>query len=66
LETRGREWLRVMPRSASSIATGLEVIDVPRSAWMACGVLPRRATASAMNTSASSPVSVTATCQSTT
>ena len=33
LETWGREWLRVTPRSASNSATGLLVIDVPRSAW---------------------------------
>ena len=33
LETLGRELLLVTPRSASSNATGLEVIQVPRSAW---------------------------------
>ena len=34
LETCGRLWVRVMPRSARSRATGLEVIDGPRSAWI--------------------------------
>src|ERR1700694_5720069 len=33
-EQCGREWLLVTPRSASSSATGLEAMDVPRSAWM--------------------------------
>src|SRR5882757_4287633 len=32
-ETCGREWVLVTPRSASRKATGLEVIDDPRSAW---------------------------------
>src|SRR6187397_2130585 len=32
-ETWGREWVLVTPRSASRNATGLEVIDDPRSAW---------------------------------
>jgi hypothetical protein len=36
-ETWGREWLLVTPRSASNSATGLEVMEVPRSAWIACG-----------------------------
>jgi hypothetical protein len=30
----GREWVLVTPRSASSMATGLEAIEEPRSAWM--------------------------------
>ena len=34
METCGREWDWVMPRSASSSATGLDVIEDPRSAWM--------------------------------
>ena len=34
LETCGREWLRVMFRSVSRVATFLEVIEVPLSAWM--------------------------------
>src|SRR5437764_15005963 len=34
-EQWGREWLLVTPRSASSRATGLELIEGPRSAWMA-------------------------------
>src|ERR1039458_8601545 len=33
-ETCGRLWVLVTPRSASISATGLEVIEVPRSAWM--------------------------------
>ncbi len=33
-ETCGRECVLVMPRSASNRATGLEVIEEPRSAWM--------------------------------
>jgi hypothetical protein len=32
LETCGREWGLVIPRSASSNATGLELIELPRSA----------------------------------
>ena len=34
LEQCGREWLLVTPRSASSSATVLEAMDVPRSAWI--------------------------------
>ena len=34
LETCGRAWVLVTPRSASKRATGLEVIAGPRSAWM--------------------------------
>src|SRR5665811_1610543 len=68
LDTCGREWLRATPRSTSSWATGLEVIDVPRSA---CRVswsrpMPWRARHSLMNVSASSPVSASATVQPTT
>ena len=33
LETCGREWDWVIPRSASSSATGLDVMELPRSAW---------------------------------
>jgi hypothetical protein len=33
-EQCGREWLLVTPRSASNRPTGLEAIDVPRSAWI--------------------------------
>jgi hypothetical protein len=33
LDTWGRLWVRVTPRSARNSATVLEVIDVPRSAW---------------------------------
>src|SRR5207302_11230436 len=32
-ETWGLEWDLVIPRSASRKATGLEVMDEPRSAW---------------------------------
>ena len=34
LLTCGREWDWMTPRSASRNATGLEVIEEPRSAWM--------------------------------
>lgn len=34
LLTRGRLWVLVTPRSASSSATGLEAMLLPRSAWM--------------------------------
>src|SRR4030065_2661751 len=34
LETWGRPWVLVPPRSESSSATFLEVIEEPRSAWM--------------------------------
>ena len=53
LLTRGREWERVTPRSASSAETGLEVIDVPRSACTVCGATPLRSIASAMKSAAS-------------
>jgi hypothetical protein len=33
-DTRGRACVRVTPRSANSSATGLDVIDIPRSAWI--------------------------------
>src|SRR5680860_1394738 len=64
----GREWLRATRKSTSSWATGLEVIDVPRSA---CRVswsrpMPWRSRHSLMNVSASSPVSASATVQPTT
>src|SRR5215207_3989241 len=52
-DTRGREWERVMPRSVSSAETGLEVIEVPRSACTVCGVAPLRSIASAMKSFAS-------------
>jgi oligoribonuclease len=52
LETRGREWERVTPRSASSAETGLEVIEVPRSACTVCGATPLRSMASAMKSAA--------------
>jgi hypothetical protein len=38
LDTCGREWDWVTPRSANRNATGLEVIDVPRTAWTTCGI----------------------------
>jgi len=34
LLTRGRLWLLTTPRSASSSATGLEAMLLPRSAWI--------------------------------
>jgi len=57
-----------MPRSASSSATGLEVIEVPRSAWIVSvpGGTPWPATARAMKASASSADSAGATIQPTT
>src|SRR5436190_18369354 len=68
LETCGREWVLVTPRSASRKATGFEVIDEPRSAWRvncpagtAC-----LASVSAIRRSASSACSRWATIQPTT
>src|SRR3979490_1363473 len=46
LDTRGRECDRVTSRSASSAATVLLVIDVPRSACTTCGTPCPRKTAS--------------------
>ena len=56
----GPAWLRSTPRSISSWATGLEVIEVPRSACRASWSrsIPCRAIVSAMNSFASSLVSV--------
>jgi hypothetical protein len=64
----GRLWLRVTPSSAKRAATGLEVIEVPWSAWMVntWAVMPWAAMVSAMNALASSAVSVWATIQPTT
>ena len=68
LLTCGREWVRLMLRSLSSSATPLEVIEVPRSAWMvkAPRSMPWETTAVVMSSSASSAVSVAATIQPTT
>jgi len=68
LDTWGRECVLPMPRSASSSATGLEVIEVPRSAWIVSvpGGTPWPATARAMKASASSADSAGATIQPTT
>src|SRR5258708_5048549 len=59
LETYGREWLLVMPRSASKNATGLDVIEEPRSAWSVnvCGSTCCLAAVSPMKSCASSAVS---------
>jgi len=38
LDTCGRECDRATPRSTMRWATGLEVIEVPRSAWIASGM----------------------------
>src|SRR5437016_7462686 len=67
-ETWGREWVLVTPRSASSNATGLDVIDEPRSAWRvrAPGAMPWRAQVSAMSFCASRALSRWATIQPTT
>src|SRR4051794_37155091 len=46
-EVRGRECERRTPRSTSISDTGFEVMAPPRSAWMVCGSIPLRATASA-------------------
>src|SRR6266498_2930638 len=54
LETCGREWVFVTPRSASRNATDLEVMELPRSAWMVSwsGLIPWRAQVSAISYSA--------------
>src|SRR6266851_9266639 len=59
LLTFGRECDLRIARSDSRADTGLDVIEVPRSAWMACGATPPfRRTASLMKSFASSPSSV--------
>src|SRR5487761_882264 len=59
LDTRGREWLRLTWRSASSWVTVLDVIEVPLSAWIAPGAIPLLpAIAFWMNAFARSPFSV--------
>src|SRR5580692_1567442 len=65
LETWGREWDWVMPRSASSRATDLEVIEEPRSAWMLSWprVMPCFAQVAAMSFSAKAADSRVATIQ---
>ena len=65
LLTCGREWVRLMLKSLSSSATPLEVIEVPRSAWMVKVPfsMPWSVTALVMNSSASSVFSVEATIQ---
>jgi hypothetical protein len=40
LDTCGREWDWSIPSSASRPATVLEVMDVPRSAWIEAGLTP--------------------------
>jgi hypothetical protein len=59
LLTRGRLRLLVTPRSASSSATGLLAIEVPRSAWIVSWSrsTPSRAIVSASSRSASAAVS---------
>jgi hypothetical protein len=62
LLTFGRECDLRIARSDSSADTGLDVIEVPRSAWMAYGAMPLfRRTASVMKSFASSPSSVACT-----
>ncbi len=65
LETCGREWDWVTPRSASSSATGLEVIEEPRSAWMLSWprVMPCLAQVAAISFSARTADSQVATIQ---
>src|SRR5450830_30131 len=53
-DTRGREWDRVTPRSTRSAETGLDVIEVPRSACTVCGAVPLLRIASLMKSFASS------------
>jgi hypothetical protein len=67
-EQWGREWLLVTPRSASSNATGLELIEEPRSAWMVSwsGSTPCLRMLSASSRSASSAASLVASVQPTT
>src|SRR2546428_5451529 len=68
LETWGRLWVLVIPRSASKNATGFEVIAGPRSAWIVSWFrpIPWRAQVSWMNRSASVAFSRWATIQPTT
>ncbi|OEJ21224.1 hypothetical protein AS594_36935 [Streptomyces agglomeratus] len=54
LETFGREWLRVTPRSISNWETFLDVMEVPRSAWTVSGTMPLRSMVSRINSSARS------------
>src|SRR6188508_659038 len=65
LETWGREWVFVTPRSASRNATGLEVIEEPRSACTARvpGVICCLAVVAASSRSASAACSAWATIQ---
>jgi len=57
----GRDIDRAIARSDRSADTGLDVIEVPQSAWMACATPPLRRTASVMKSFASSPSSVACT-----
>ena len=61
----GREWLVLIPRSASRSATGLERIDEPRSAWTVRrpGAIACLATESAMSRWARAALSLVATIQ---
>ena len=65
LETCGRLWVLVIPRSASRNATDLEVMAEPRSAWIVSGSRPMRCRVqvSWMNRSASVAFSRWATIQ---
>src|ERR1019366_6204657 len=67
-ETWGRLWVLVTPRSAIKRATGREVIEVPRSAWMVrCpATIPCFSQVSAISRLASSEVSRPATIHPTT
>jgi hypothetical protein len=59
LDTRGRECDWSIFSSARNWVTVLEVMDVPRSAWMVFGTVPPlRMMAFSMNALASSPFSV--------
>src|SRR5450631_990178 len=61
LETLGLEWERVTPRSSRRVATGLLVIDVPRSACTTCGT-PCTPKISVINSTANAADSVLCTC----
>jgi hypothetical protein len=64
LETFGRECDFRIPRSVSSADTGFDVIEVPRSAWIVCGMTPLLTRiASSMKCFARSPSSVVCTSQ---
>jgi hypothetical protein len=62
-DVRGREWERAIPRSIIISDTGFDVIELPRSAWIVCGVTRLRATAPARTSFATTVSSAWATSQ---